>query len=29
MTDWKLPAEIQKDTEAFVKLMHSVAGIYM
>ncbi|KIM36079.1 hypothetical protein M413DRAFT_427933 [Hebeloma cylindrosporum] len=29
MTDWKLPAEIQKDTEAFVKLMHSVASIYM
>ena len=29
MTDWKLPAEIQKDLAAFVKLMHSVAAIYM
>ncbi|KIM46553.1 hypothetical protein M413DRAFT_65449, partial [Hebeloma cylindrosporum] len=27
--DWNSPAEIEKDTVAFVKLMHSVAAIYM
>ena len=29
MTDWKLPAEIQKDAKVWMKLMHSLAGVYM
>lgn len=29
MPDWKLPDEIEKDTEGWIKLIHSLAGIYM
>ena len=29
MPDWKLPDEIQKDGDVFIKLIHSLAGIYM
>jgi len=29
MPNWKLLDEIEKDAEVFVKLMHSLAGIYM
>jgi hypothetical protein len=29
MPDWKLPDEIQKDAEVFMKLIHLLAGIYM
>jgi hypothetical protein len=29
MPDWKLPDEIEKDAEGWIKLMHSLAGIYM
>ena len=29
MSEWKLPDVIKKDAEVFMKLMHSLAGIYM
>jgi len=29
MPDWRLPDDIQKDSVVLMKLMHSLAGIYM